>query len=94
MAKKKKKKIKKKSTRPVIEGGDRSQFSDGLDGNRVFVGLAKTTNIGNYESIRVEVGTGRTITEGRSHQDTLDMCLKEASSYLEDTVDIVVNKFS
>ena len=50
----KKKKKKKASDRPTIMDGDFSTASNGQNGNRVFVSVGKTINIGNYESIRVE----------------------------------------
>jgi hypothetical protein len=60
---------KKKITRPTVSDGDFSQASNGELGNRVYVSVSKTINIGNYESIRVEFGAGSTVNDGESFED-------------------------
>jgi len=83
------KKNKKKSGRPVVVDGDFSTASNGLSGNRVFVSMAKTINIGNYESIRVEYGIGRTVDDGGKFARVMDECHKDAAMCLKEMVDTV-----
>jgi len=89
-----KKKIKKKkSMRPIITDGDFSKVSNGLSGNRVFVSMAKTINMGNYESLRVEFGIGRTVLEGQPFNSTTEFCKDEAEQNLIEMIEVVKSKF-
>ena len=80
---------KKKSDRPVIQDGDFSTASDGLNGNRVFVSIAKTINLGNYESLRVEFGVGRIVNDGQVFDDVLSACKLEVGKNLNEMICIV-----
>jgi hypothetical protein len=62
----------KAAGRQTISDGDLSTASDGLSGNRVFVSVAKTINLGNYESIRVEFGCGSTVKDGQDFNEAVD----------------------
>ena len=77
---------KKKTETPVIRDGDYAMASNGQDGNRVFVSVGKTINIGNYESIKVEMGVGRTVPDGCAHARYINMCASEA---LEDCLSLI-----
>ena len=82
---------KKKNDRPVIQDGDFSTATDGLNGNRVFVSMAKTINLGNYESLRVEFGVGRTVNDGQVFEDVLSACKLEVGKNLNEMIQIVKN---
>lgn len=85
----KKKKVKKKaSEKPVIQEGDFSKWNDGQNGNRVFVGMSKTINIGNYESIRVEYGQGMTV-DGDDFDSARNKCEQTVIDALKEMVEIV-----
>lgn len=73
----KKKTVKKSTERPVLQEGNFSCQSDGLSGNRVFVSVSKTINIGNYESIRVEYGQGKTLLKGDIYDIARDELVEE-----------------
>lgn len=95
MAVKKKAKKKKKSAgsdsedRPVISQGDFAYASDGCAANRVFVCMAKTINIGNYESMRVEYGFGRAVPDGGSFDDVKKECQADALRSLREMCAVV-----
>lgn len=91
MKKTKKKKAKKKvsNDRPVVVEGETSTAYDGQNGNRVFVSLAKTINMGNYESMRVEYGEGRTVHDGENFADVRNACAKEALENLGEIIQLV-----
>lgn len=78
-----------KADREVVTGGDFATAGDGLNGNRVFVSLAKTINLGNYESLRVEYGFGRTVNDGQTFESVVDACRDDASHNLKEMADIV-----
>jgi len=86
MAKKKKKK--KGSGKPIVTSGDFSKCDDGQNGNRVFFSIGKTINIGNYESIRVEVGQGMTVEDG-DFGKARDACVEEATDAIKEIVGMV-----
>jgi len=88
---KKTRKAKKTSNknRDVVSDGNFATASDGLSGNRVFVSFSKTINIGNYESLRVEFGFGRTVSDGEKFADVLDECKADSTRSLEEMVAIV-----
>lgn len=75
--------------RPVVVDGDFTTASDGLSGNRVFVSMAKTINLGNYESLRVEFGEGRTVKDGQQFSEVKMACKKGVMVSLKEMVDIV-----
>ena len=90
MDNKKKKKVKKKaSERSVITDGDYSTANNGQNGNRVFVSVGKNINIGNYESVRVEYGEGRTVQDGQSFDDVRDNCLRTVLGGIQEMIPIV-----
>ena len=47
-----------------IQQGDMDRAMEGTSGNRVFCSMAKTINIGNYESIRIEFGLSKVVPDG------------------------------
>lgn len=56
------------------KGGDNSE--------QVFVAIGKTINIGNYESVRIDVGVVRSLTEGQSFEDLKGDVASEAFELL------------
>lgn len=85
----KKKKKKKVSDRPTIIDGDFSTANNGQNGNRVFVSVGKTINIGNYESIRVEYGEGRIVQDGDTFSDVRDNCLRTVLGGIQEMIPII-----
>lgn len=83
-----KKKVKKKtsSDKANIQSGEFSARDDGLSGNRVFVSVSKTINLGNYEALRLEFGMGCTVGEGESFDPAFRRCLKKCSDELSETL--------
>lgn len=86
-----KKKAKKSANkeRPTIFDGDFSEATNGQNGNRVFVSMAKTINIGNYESLKVEYGVGRTVDDGQEFGEVMEACKADAGRSLKEMVKIV-----
>ena len=84
----KKKKVAKKDMKPVVQDGDFSKTHDGHSGNRVFVSMSKTINIGNYESIRVEYGQGMAVTDGEYTQ-AREWCQEEVASAMKEMIGLV-----
>jgi len=84
-----KKGVQKSAMRPTVSDGDFSTANDGLSGNRVFVSFAKTINLGNYESMRVEFGVGRVVLEGQEFNAVTDACKDEALQSLSEMVKII-----
>lgn len=78
-----------KVDREIITDGDFSTATDGLSGNRVFVSVAKTINLGNYESIRIEFGVGRTVNDGEKFDKVTAACWSEAGCSLREIVVII-----
>ena len=89
MAKSKKKK-KKTSASTNVMSGDFSKQSDGQNGDRVFVAIGKTCNIGNYESIRVEVGQGMAVTDG-DFKTARNKCEKDAVDAITEIIAMIEN---
>lgn len=85
----KKKKKKKVSDRPVITGGDWSTAHNGQNGNRVFVSVSKTINIGNYESVRVECGEGRTVKDGENFDVIRKLVFQAVMDGIEEMIPFV-----
>ena len=86
------KKVKKKKVttdKPVILEGNFSQAIDGMNGNRVYISVARTINMGNYESIRVEYGQGRTVDDGQDFKIATTMVLKDVLLSIKDIIEIV-----
>lgn len=86
-----KKKKKKASERPVITSGDFSTTNDGQNGNRVFVSVGKTINIGNYESVRVECGEGVTIQDGESFDVARKIVFERVMDGIQEMIPFVEN---
>jgi len=93
MAKSKKSKKKKKSSSGInVMAGDFAQASDGQNGNRVYFSIGKTCNIGNFESIRVEVGQGMALEAGASLGDfnrARNVCVEEATEAIKEIVAMI-----
>jgi len=96
MVKKKSKKI----TKPRSRGGTHPRIRDSFEGgdrsarnsqaaNRVWVSLSKTINIGNYESVRAEVGRGRQVDNNTSHDEVYEVLKEEVLTDLADLVETV-----
>lgn len=85
-----KKKVKKKSKKvvdkPTINEGNFAQASDGQNGNRVFISIGKTINIGNYESIRIEAGQGMVVENSMESgfEDAKQVCISEVRKTLDE----------
>ena len=79
---------KKKADKPVVQEGDYSKFSDGQDGNRVFIAIGKTINVGNYESVRIEVGQGK-VVPGGDFEGAKQACIQEVLSTMRELVEMV-----
>jgi len=79
---------KKKTEKPVIQEGDYSKFSDGQDGNRVFIAIGKTINIGNYESVRLEVGQGKVVPDG-DFEGAKQECIREVLSTVKELTTMI-----
>lgn len=84
-----KRKSAKKSDRETVSGGDFAAASNGLSGNRVFVSMSKTINIGNYESLRIEYGFGRTVDDGQMFDDVMAACQDDVTGNLQAMTDVV-----
>lgn len=85
---KKQQKKRPKSSRPTISMGD-FHFGiahQGLSGNRVSMAVAKTINLGNYESIRVEYGISRVVPDGEKFETVWAACEGEALSSLTNMI--------
>lgn len=54
-----------KPERPVVSDTE----DDTCGADRVWVCLAKTVNLGNYESLKVEVGRGSSVQPGETHDE-------------------------
>jgi len=87
----KKKKAKKKYERPTVIDGDFSTANDGQNGNRVFVSVGKTINIGNYESVRVEYGEGRTVQDGENLNSVRELVIDRVITGVQELIPIVEN---
>jgi hypothetical protein len=75
--------------KPAIQAGDYAAADDGLSANRVFVSMAKTMNLGNYESFRVEYGAGRALQPGESHEEARQGLVVEVLSGVSELVDLI-----
>ena len=62
----------------TIQAGDVSQAVNGVSGNRVFVSVSKTVNLGNFESLRVEVGFGRSVEDGQTFKFAFEQCKQDS----------------
>lgn len=87
----KKKKVAKKDMKPVVQDGDFSKAHDGHSGDRVFVSMSKTINIGNYESIRVEygMGVGNFETGDGGFDRARKWCQQEVTSAMKEMIGLV-----
>ena len=91
MAKKKFKKVKKSNEKDVMSFKD--DMSNGWSGNRVWCAIAKTINIGNYESVRVEAGRSREVEDGQDFEEIKDQVTQEVlsdASELIKTVEVIL----
>ena len=89
MAKKKKVSKKKKAVdKPTICEGNFASANDGQNGNRVFIAVGKTINMGNYESVRVEVGQGCTVDDG-DYDCAKERCIAEVTKTLNELTELV-----
>lgn len=85
----KKKKVKSSRKTATIIDGNFATATDGQNGNRVFVSVGKTINIGNYESMKVEYGTGRTVNDGQKFSEVADLCKADAANSLKEMIRMV-----
>jgi len=84
-----KKAKKNKTGRANVQSGNFAHASDGLNGNRVFVSVAKTINLGNYESLRLEFGMGKTLEDGDKYSECFEDCLNDCSKELKETLELM-----
>jgi hypothetical protein len=89
MAKKKKHKKSKRTERPAVVDGEFYVAADGQAGNRVFVSMGKTINIGNYESVRVEYGEVKVVQDGEDFNATRDNCATRVLNSVKEMISIV-----
>lgn len=54
----------------------------GIGGNRVFVEMSKTVNLGNYESLRVSYGESRVVEDGWSFSEVRDEVVSTVGAQL------------
>ena len=88
MAKKAMKK-KKNEDKPVIQHGEDSASSS----SKVWCLMAKTINIGNYESFKVEVGFGDDVHSGESMDDAFKRICNKTGTELTGMVSMVEKAF-
>ena len=86
---KKAKKKKKASSQMGVSEGDHAQASNGSVANRVYVAVARTLNLGNYESLRVEYGEGRAVPDGARFADVRQQTTVDAIAALDQIVELV-----
>jgi hypothetical protein len=79
--------------RPIIKDGDSDIAAGGYSGNRVLFGLARTINIGNYESIRVEYGESRVVQDGKSFQSIKKAVIKDVKAMFDSMVEVVEKEY-
>ena len=82
----------RKVDKPIVTDGDFSQSSNGINGNRVFFSMAKTINMGNYESIKVEYGEGRVVECNQSFDDVREEVKNNVMKCLFAMIKIVEDK--
>ena len=82
----------RKVDKPIVTDGDFSQSSNGVNGNRVFFSMAKTINMGNYESIKVEYGEGRVVECNQSFDDVREEVKTNVMKCLFAMIKIVEDK--
>lgn len=76
--------------RPAIKDGDSADAATtGALGNRVHFTAAKTINIGNYESIRVEYGESRVVLDGESFGNARMKAVESVLTNLKELADTV-----
>jgi len=88
---KKKKTKKKKTDKPVHREGDFSQRDDGQSAYRMFISVAKTINMGNYESLRIEFGMGCTYQEDKGATEAREALLEEVVEHLTEIISTVTD---
>lgn len=78
--------------RPAIREGDAPDAAtNGAIGNRVHFTMAKTINIGNYESIRVEYGESRVVQDGESFGNARTKAVTSVMQNLQALADTVTS---
>jgi len=70
-----------------IQQGDMDRAIEGTSGNRVFCSMAKTVNIGNYESIRMEFGMSKVIPDGEEFEGVKAAVKQEVEDSLADMLE-------
>jgi len=73
----------------IINRGEMSQREHGLNGNRVWVLIAKTVNLGNYESMRIEWGEGRTIDDEQDREQVRRKLVDDVLTNLMELISVV-----
>lgn len=59
----------------------------GLSGNRVWLSIAQTINLGNYESLRIEYGEGRTVNSDESFNSVREIVQQSVETYLNELLE-------
>ena len=70
-----------------IQQGDMDRAVEGTSGNRVFCSMAKTVNIGNYESIRMEFGMSKVVPDGEEFEEIKTAVKQEVEDSLADMLE-------
>lgn len=85
----------KQVKRPVIVDGDQSAAAtSGVNGNRVHFTMAKTINIGNYESMRVEYGESRVVEDGQTWESARSYVVKNVMVQLQVLISAVAESMT
>ena len=71
-----------------ISQGNLDRAMEGTSGNRVFCSMAKTINMGNYESIRVEYGQSIVVADGQDFADAKKRVKEEVMTELVEMIEI------
>lgn len=83
----------KKNDKPVVGYTKGDVASNGVSANRVFVAMARTINIGNYESIRVEYAEGRAVADGEDWAEARSTLMQTVAVELTTLADAVEAQF-
>lgn len=81
--------VTQKREKPTVQDGDFSQASDGVLGNRVHVSVARTLNLGNYESLRVEYAEGHTLADGESFEEARQAVAAQVTEGLMEMLSVI-----
>lgn len=65
------------------EIGHMEDDKTGLSGDRVWLSIAQTINLGNYESLRIEYGEGQVVGNKQTFKEVQECVSKRVTNYLE-----------